>query len=153
MFVYRFFWDTLYKCISTKHLGKILIWTKYFVGQNFHHLQKISSLLSDIFLFDKVSELVRYIVTLKGGFTHGKILFDIWKVTIKARFHSTVRTLRPERLFYNFSIAQYYDRRLTKCIRLVVESDSTLERDILVAPIRFVINIDKLHFPGIERLS
>ena len=35
---------------------------------------------------------------------------------------------------------------------LVVEADSTLVRDILVTPIRFVIDINKLYFPGIECL-
>ena len=61
----------VYKCISTKHLGKIFLRTKYFVGQNFRrtklfvghnfrHLQKISSLLSDIFLSDKVCSYAKF---------------------------------------------------------------------------------------------
>ena len=55
-------------------------------------------------------------------------------------------------LFYNFSIAQYYDLQRTKRVRLAVEPDSTPVRDILVAPIRFIIDINKLHFPGIKLL-
>ena len=53
-------------------------------------------------------------------------------------------------MFYKFSIAQYYDRRRTKCVRLVVEPDSTPARDILVAP--FVIDINKLNFARSECL-
>ena len=49
-------------------------------------------------------------------------------------------------LFYKLSIAQYYDRRQRQCVRLVVEPNSTPVRDILVAPIRFVVDINKLHF-------
>ena len=55
-------------------------------------------------------------------------------------------------MFYKFSIAQYYDRRRTKCVRLVVEPDSTPTRDTLVAPNRFVTDINKLHFARSERL-
>ena len=55
-------------------------------------------------------------------------------VNFKARFHSTLRARcdQSDLLFYNFSIAQYYDHRRTKCVRLVVEPDSTPARDIFV---------------------
>ena len=51
---------TYYKCINTKHIGKNLIFckifcrTKLFIGHNFRHFQKISSLLFDFFLSDKI---------------------------------------------------------------------------------------------------
>ena len=71
---------------------------------------------------------------------------------------SSARCDQGDLLFYKFcsianSIAQYYDHRRTKCVRLVVEPDSTPTRDILVAPIRFIINVNKLHFAEPSALS
>ena len=72
--------------------------------------------------------------------------------TIIFNLYDMFRLLISHRQTTSFSMVSM-DRRRTKCVRLVVEPDSTLARDILVAPIRFVIDMNKLHFPGIERLS
>lgn len=65
-------------------------------------------------------------------------------VSTQPRAHSAHGDL----LFTYFILRNLSNRQRSKCVRLVVELKSTPALDILVAPIRFVVDVNKLYFPG-----
>ena len=65
-------------------------------------------------------------------------------VSTQPRAHSAHGDL----LFTYLILRNLSNRQRSKCVRLVVELKSTPALDILVAPIRFVVDVNKLYFPG-----